>query len=154
MKREDQTQPNKLLGKPGLKLQINLSSEDKDDWPVNKKPSLGVEIPSEEGSPLRDNQKSNPRRFERQDVMGQPKTQFKTENDDAKSNLRDKGKTFNFGMAADFSESEEEQEDAEQINFYKGDAKNAIEEEKDDSDEEMQIHLRNNRASERVNPFG
>ena len=77
--------------------------------------------------------------------MSQPKTQFKTENDEAKSNLRDKGKTFNFGMAADFSESDEEPEETMQTNLGKNDQRNAIEEEPNDSDEEMQIHLRNNR---------
>ena len=29
----------------------------------------------------------------------------------AKSNLRNKGQTFNFGMAADFSDSEEEEKE-------------------------------------------
>ena len=83
--------------------------------------------------------------------MSQPKTQFKTENDEARSNLRDKGKTFNFGMAADYSGSEEEPEDAGHTNFDKPEV---VEEDKNDSDEEMQIHLQKRRQNERINPFG
>jgi hypothetical protein len=154
LKREDAHQPSKLFGKPGLKLQINLSNEDNDNWPVNKKPSLGVEIPDDNQLQISDKHKSNTRQIEKHDALSQPKSQFENENVEAKSNLRDKGKTFNFGLAADFSGSEDEEEDAGQINFYKNEPKEpSQEEEKNNSDEEMQIHLMNSRKSERVNPF-
>ena len=42
-------------------------------------------------------------------------SKFRNENTMAKSNLRQKDKTFNFGLAADFSDSEQEEKNLE---FY------------------------------------
>ena len=73
----------------------------------------------------------------------------------AKSNLKSqKAKTFNFGLAADFSESDKaSEEEDQQIDFYqqpKPDESPKADE--PDSDEEMKLHLMNNPVK-KVNPF-
>jgi hypothetical protein len=71
----------------------------------------------------------------------------------AKSNLRLKDKTFNFGLAADYSESDEEQqEQSQQIDFYKTEQPMQNEELGPDLEEEFQAAL-DMKKKKRINPL-
>jgi len=86
-----------------------------------------------------------------EEATQKPKAKFQNENAMAGSNLRQKDKKFNFGGFAGLSDSEQEEPEQQPINFYG--AKQADPEPgKEDSDEEMQLHLMMNRKKER-NPF-
>ena len=82
-----------IAGKPGLKLQINLESEDQNDQPVSKKPKLAM---SRDEDQLSDSEEhdSDDREVSINDKksggegLTQPKSKFQNENNMAKSNLR------------------------------------------------------------------
>jgi hypothetical protein len=61
-------------------------------------------------------------RIEMKEDVNKISSKFRNENTMAKSNLRQKDKTFNFGLAADFSDSDQEDEGVgnpkSSIDFY------------------------------------
>ena len=72
----------------------------------------------------------------------------------AKSNLRQKDKTFNFGLAADFSDSEQEDcsgSNPKPVDFYEGNQQqNEVPRNQTPSDDEIEIQVS---SKPRVNPF-
>jgi hypothetical protein len=81
-----------------------------------------------------------------------PKAKFQNENAVAGSNLRQKDKKFSFGGLAGMSDSEEEEKEEPAVDFSDS-REGAQGPEKEDSDEEMQLHLMRTRGNEKKNPF-
>lgn len=75
--------------------------------------------------------------------VNQISSKFRNENTMAKSNLRQKDKTFNFGLAADFSDSEQEDcggSNPKPVDFYDGNQQqNEVPRNQTPSDDEIEI---------------